>query len=131
MGLHATAGLSGHLTGMALPRRYAHLVGSKFTAAARIQGWRQFHVLTLKKGADGYEAELQATCDRAVRVWAQARDLFDRAKWTAGWKLLRELESVSGEPVEGLGPEGGLEGRAEEAEVADAFGADGRRGDEA
>jgi len=77
---------------MALPPRYAHLVGSKFTAAAPIEGWRQFHVVGLRRVDTGYDAVLRASCDAAVELRLPAKALFDRAAWTPGWKLLRELK---------------------------------------
>jgi tryptophan-rich hypothetical protein len=78
---------------MALPPRYTHLVGSKFTAAAPVQGWRQFHVVGLRRVEGGYDAELRASCDATVEFRLPAKDLFDRAAWTPGWKRLSELKT--------------------------------------
>jgi tryptophan-rich hypothetical protein len=76
---------------MALPPRYVHLVGSKFTSAAQIEGWRQFHVVSLRRVEGGYDAELRASCDASVELRVPAQALFDRQAWSPGWKLLTEL----------------------------------------
>lgn len=76
---------------MPLPPRLTHLVGSKFTAVAEVKGWRQFHVVGLRKTDDGYDAELRASCDAAVEVRVPAKSLFDRTAWLPGWRPLAEL----------------------------------------
>lgn len=86
---------------MALPPRYVHLVGSKFTATAPVEGWRHFHVVALRKVAGGYDAELRASCARAVEVRVPAMQLFDRAAWSPGWRLQTELDD--GEAAQGTG----------------------------
>jgi tryptophan-rich hypothetical protein len=78
---------------MSLPPRYAHLVGSKFTATQPISGWSQFHVVGLRKVEGGYEAELRASCEASVELRVPAKVLFDREAWSRGWKLLSELAS--------------------------------------
>lgn len=86
---------------MSLPRLYAHLVGSKFTAATPIDGWCQFHVVGLRKVEGGYDAELRASCEATVELRIPAKALFNREVWSRGWKRLSELtSSVS----EGGGP---------------------------
>ena len=80
---------------MSLPPRYAHLVGSKFTAAAPISGWCQFHVVGLRKVEGGYEAELRASCEPTVELRVPAKALFNREAWSQGWKRLSELTSSS------------------------------------
>ncbi|MBL8923022.1 MAG: TIGR02450 family Trp-rich protein [Myxococcaceae bacterium] len=76
---------------MPLPPRLTHLVGSKFTATAELHGWRQFHVVGLRKAGAGYEAELRASCDATVEVRVPAKSLFDRSAWLPGWRPLSEL----------------------------------------
>lgn len=84
---------------MSLPRLYAHLVGSKFTATAPISGWSQFHVVGLRKVEGGYEAELRASCEAAVALRVPAKVLFDPQAWSRGWKRLSELTATqTGEP---------------------------------
>jgi tryptophan-rich hypothetical protein len=78
--------------GMALPKRYAHLVGSKWTSTAPLLGWRQFHVSELRHVADGYQVELVASVDRLARLTLDARALFDRAQFSAGWSTLTALQ---------------------------------------
>lgn len=77
---------------MPLPPRYRRLVGSKFTSSQPQQGWRQFHVVGLRRRGPDYEAELQASCADDVRLTVAAQVLFDRAEWTPGWKSLAELK---------------------------------------
>jgi tryptophan-rich hypothetical protein len=79
---------------MSLPPRYVHLVGSKFTATAPVEGWRQFHVVGLRKVGGGYDAELRASCDAAVEIRIPAKALFNREVWSPGWKLLSGLEGA-------------------------------------
>jgi len=74
-----------------LPSRYAHLIGGKFTSTQELQGWRQFHVVGLRKVADGYDAELRASCDATVEVRIPAKSLFDRSTWLPGWLPLSKL----------------------------------------
>ena len=84
-----------HLERMAMARRYVHLVGSKFTSNRPIDGWRQFHVIGLRRVEGGYDAELQASCDATVRLRLRALDLFDQASWAPGWKQLSELRAAT------------------------------------
>ncbi len=79
---------------MPLPPRLAHLVGSKFTAAATIRGWRQFHVVGLVKVGRGYDAVLRASCDASVELTLPAAELFDETAWSFGWKRLAELSDA-------------------------------------
>lgn len=76
---------------MPLPPRFTHLIGAKFTAVAEVQGWRQFHVVGLRKVHGGYDAELRASCDAAVELRLPAKALFDRAAWVPGWLPLSKL----------------------------------------
>lgn len=78
---------------MPLPPRLAHLVGAKFTSREPVQGWRQFHVVGLRKAPGGYDVELRASCDAAVELRLPASAPFDRAAWTPGWTPLSELKS--------------------------------------
>jgi tryptophan-rich hypothetical protein len=85
---------------MALSKRYQRLVGSKWTSAAEVEGWRHFHVVSLERGGGGYRAQLAASCDARVRAGVPAAELFDRARWTPGWTPLAQLR-------DGDGPSGG------------------------
>ena len=80
---------------MSLPPRYAHLVGSKFTATAPISGWCQFHVVGLRKVEGGYDAELRASCKATVELRIPAKALFDETAWSRGWKRLSGLTNSS------------------------------------
>jgi tryptophan-rich hypothetical protein len=74
-----------------LPPRYTHLVGSKFTSVIEVRGWRQFHVIALRKTEDGYHADLRASCDSSIEIRVPAKSLFDRSSWIPGWLLLSDL----------------------------------------
>lgn len=76
---------------MPLPPRFVHLIGAKFTSTAELQGWRQFHVVGLRKVDGGYDAEIRASCDALVELRVPAKSLFDRAVWTPGWLPLSQL----------------------------------------
>ncbi len=76
---------------MALPPRFAHLVGSKWTSTAPVLGWRHFHVGTLQRSGGGWQVEVIASVDPTARTVVDARELFDKAKWTAGWVTLEAL----------------------------------------
>lgn len=77
---------------MALPPRYAHLVGAKFTSAASFLGWRHFHVGSLRRNGAGWDAEVVSSVEPATRGWVDAASLFDSQQWAAGWTLLKELQ---------------------------------------
>lgn len=77
--------------GVGLPKRYEHLVGAKFTSVVEVKGWRQFHVVGLRKVDDGYDAELRASCAATVELRVPAKALFDGAAWIPGWLPLSKL----------------------------------------
>lgn len=76
---------------MALPKRVVHLVGSTWTSTAPLLGWRHFHVAALRRSAAGHEVELVASVRAEVRLWLEARALFDRARFAPGWTTLAKL----------------------------------------
>jgi tryptophan-rich hypothetical protein len=76
---------------MAMPPRVARLARSAWTSAAPMLGWRHFHVVGLRRGEDGWLAELAASCDDARRVTVPARALLGQDGWRAGWTPLAEL----------------------------------------
>ena len=82
---------------MALPKRYARLVGSKWTSAAPLLGWRQFHVISLRRGGKRFEAELAASVDPSERVWVDTSALTDPTCWRTGWATLGELRTCDTE----------------------------------
>ena len=73
------------------PPRVSKLLKGTFTAGEAVEGWRHFHVVSLRKGVAGWEAELAASCDDARRVWVLAAKLLRKEGWAAGWTPLREL----------------------------------------
>lgn len=73
------------------PPRVKRLLRGSFTSDQPVLGWRHFHVLSLRQGADGWEAELAASCDAARRLWVPTSQLLRQEGWKAGWTLLREL----------------------------------------
>jgi tryptophan-rich hypothetical protein len=77
---------------MALPKQYARLVGSKWTAAREVLGWRQFHAISVRREPNGgYAVELAASCEAARRTWVPADTLLGRDGWTPGWTPLSLL----------------------------------------
>jgi tryptophan-rich hypothetical protein len=75
---------------MALPPRFARLVGSKFTSQVPREGWTHFHVVGVQRLEQGWQAELAASCDAGRRVRVSTGELFDRDHWRPGWTPLSE-----------------------------------------
>ncbi len=90
---------------MALPKRYARLVGSKFTSTASFLGWRHFHVGALRRNGAGWDAEVVSSVEPATRAWVDVGSLLDRCQWDAGWKLLKELAEDLDRPACSRGPD--------------------------
>jgi tryptophan-rich hypothetical protein len=80
---------------MALPRAYARLVGSKWTSTAPLLGWRQFHVVALRRAASGWEAEIAASVEPSRRVWVTVTALRARSAFRPGWSTLAALRAES------------------------------------
>ena len=77
---------------MARKQRFPHLLGSKWTARAKTFGWRHFQAINRKNQGKWVYAELEASCDREVRFWINAKSLKDRQLWEPGWTPLNEME---------------------------------------
>jgi tryptophan-rich hypothetical protein len=76
---------------MARKQKFPHLVGSKWTALQKTEGWRHFQVVNRKNQGTWVFAELMASCDASVRFWINAKQLKNRELWKAGWQPLSEL----------------------------------------
>ncbi|CDN15159.1 MAG: TIGR02450 family Trp-rich protein [Richelia sp.] len=74
-------------------QKFPHLVGSKWTAQQKVDGWRHFQVVNRKNQGKWVYAEMVAACDSQVRFWMNARLLDDRFQWQAGWQPLQAIES--------------------------------------
>lgn len=70
--------------------KYPHLVGSKWTAQEKVDGWWHFEVVNRKNKGKWVFAEMVATCDPTVRFWINAKNLNDPTLWIAGWVSLGE-----------------------------------------
>lgn len=79
---------------MAKKQKFPHLLGSKWTAQKKVQGWRHFQVVNRKNQGEWVFAELKACCDPHVRLWINAKLLKNRRLWLAGWHPL-ESSNVS------------------------------------
>ncbi|MGA1264310.1 MAG: TIGR02450 family Trp-rich protein [Prochlorothrix sp.] len=84
---------------MAKKQRFPHLLGSKWTSRQQMFGWRHFQVIGRRNEGRWVFAELEAACDETVRVWVNAKALYDRDLWQAGWRSLQE----QGKPRSELG----------------------------
>lgn len=84
---------------MARKQRFPHLLGSKWTARAKTFGWRHFQVVNRKNQGKWVYAELEASCDREVRFWINAKSLKDRELWEPGWTPLNEMAPSGEEPL--------------------------------
>jgi tryptophan-rich hypothetical protein len=76
-----------------MPRKqkYPHLLGSKWTAHQKTEGWRHFQVANRKQQGPWVFAELVAACDPTVRLWINAQQLKNRTLWQPGWLPLHQL----------------------------------------
>ncbi|UFP92674.1 TIGR02450 family Trp-rich protein [Gloeobacter morelensis] len=71
--------------------KYPHLVGSKWTAAAKIMGWRHFQVFAREDRKGLVFARLQSVCAVEVNFWVNAKTLKNRDLWEPGWTTLGEM----------------------------------------
>lgn len=76
---------------MAKKQKFPHLLGSKWTAQAKILGWRHFQVKNRQNQGKWVFAELVSSCDPTVRLWVNAQQLKDDRLWAAGWTSLKEV----------------------------------------
>lgn len=80
-------------TPMAKKIKFPYLLGSKWTAQQKIDGWRHFRVINRKNQGKWVYAEMVAACDPNVRFWINAKLLQDRSQWESGWQSLQEMAS--------------------------------------
>jgi tryptophan-rich hypothetical protein len=73
-------------------QRFAHLLGSKWTAQETTFGWKHFQVVNRKTEGKLVFAELVAACDPTVRFWINAQTLKQRHLWQPGWRSLQEQQ---------------------------------------
>ncbi|MGF1570043.1 MAG: TIGR02450 family Trp-rich protein [Nodosilinea sp.] len=81
---------------MVRKQKFPHLLGSKWTALHRTEGWRHFQVANRKQQGPWVFAELVAACDPTTRLWINAKQLKNRTLWQAGWQPLAEIQSQGG-----------------------------------
>jgi tryptophan-rich hypothetical protein len=79
-------------TTMQRKQKFPYLVGSKWTAQQKVDGWRHFQVVNRKNQGRWVFAEMVAACDPNVRFWINAKLLKNRSQWQAGWQSLQEIE---------------------------------------
>jgi tryptophan-rich hypothetical protein len=108
---------------MARKQRFPHLLGSKWTARARTFGWRHFQVVNRKNQGKWVYAELEASCDRDVRFWINAKSLKDRELWEPGWTPLNEMAPSGETPLPEVDDLSDLE-PMEHSELGDLAGGD-------
>jgi len=73
-------------------QKFPYLVGSKWTAQQKVDGWRHFQVVNRKNQGKWVFAEMVAACDPLVRFWLNAKLLKNPSQWQAGWQSLQEIE---------------------------------------
>jgi|GEM_PF-2508649 len=84
---------------------FPHLVGSKWTAAKSIQGWRHYQVHGRADRKPFTFALMRSVVDEKVQFWVNARVLKDRSQWEPGWKEIVQVEPcriIEGEQAEAL-----------------------------
>jgi tryptophan-rich hypothetical protein len=77
---------------MTKKQKFPYLLGSKWTAQQKVDGWRHFQVINRKNQGKWVYAEMVAACDPNVRFWINAKLLQDRSQWEAGWQSLRVVK---------------------------------------
>ncbi len=75
-------------------QKFPYLLGSKWTAQQKVDGWRHFQVVNRKNQGKWVYAEMVASCDANVRFWINARILQDRSQWESGWLSLHEIQAI-------------------------------------
>jgi tryptophan-rich hypothetical protein len=80
---------------MAKKQKFPYLLGSKWTAQQKVEGWRHFQVVNRKNQGKWVFAEIVASCDNNVRFWINAKSLQDRDQWEAGWQTLGEIRQLA------------------------------------
>ncbi|GCL38289.1 MAG: TIGR02450 family Trp-rich protein [Sphaerospermopsis sp.] len=75
-------------------QKFPHLLGSKWTAQQKVDGWRHFQVVNRKNQGKWVYAEMVAACDPNVRFWINAKLLQDNSQWHAGWQSLQEINDL-------------------------------------
>ena len=85
---------------MARKQKFPHLVGSKWTARQKVEGWRHFQVVDRKNKGSQVFAEIVATCDPKVRFWVNAKLFKNPALWQPGWQSLQTIGDGQGSPQE-------------------------------
>ena len=86
---------------MTKKQKFAHLLGSKWTAQQTTFGWRHFQVVNRTQKGKWVFAEMVSACDASVRFWLNAKLLKERSLWQSGWRSLQEQSSTS--PIDFLG----------------------------
>jgi len=66
-------------------QKFPYLVGSKWTAQQKVDGWRHFQVVNRKNQGRWVFAEMVAACDPNIRFWLNAKLLkpLPMASWLA------------------------------------------------
>jgi tryptophan-rich hypothetical protein len=61
-----------------------HIVGSKWTSVAPIEGWVHFHVITWVPSSQ--KVELRSSCKPDMQFWELKSNLENSEHWLQGWK---------------------------------------------
>ncbi len=70
--------------------RFPFLLNSKWTSHEPVEGWRHFQVLDREERAGRTYALIQSVVDPKVRLWIQAKALYNLNIWQAGWITTQE-----------------------------------------
>ena len=81
---------------MTKKQKFPYLLGSKWTAQQKVDGWRHFQVVNRKNQGKWVYAEMVAACDPQVRFWLNANVVHADCWWDAGWETFAELQSTDG-----------------------------------
>ena len=66
---------------MTKKQKFPYLLGSKWTAQQKVDGWRHFQVVNRKNQGKWVYAELASACDPSVRFWLNAKLLQDSSQF--------------------------------------------------
>ena len=75
-------------------QKFPYLLGSKWTARQKVDGWMHFRVVNRKNQGKWVYAEMVAACDPKVRFWMNAKLLNDNSQWKTGWQPVQTIEQL-------------------------------------
>jgi tryptophan-rich hypothetical protein len=70
------------------PKKYKHLLNSKWTSVEPVKGWRHYQVTDANFEHSPVQALMTSVCQSNISFWLSADNLKDRNVWMPGWKAI-------------------------------------------